>query len=402
MAVANRAMSKGKLTMRHLNTSNDMLTPPADSQLGKWLDTCLDEAISLRASDLHLDPKPSGHYGVRLRIDGRLSHQADCPIELAHRLPARLKILANLNIAEHRRPQEGQFTHLTPSGASYACRLSCCPNIDGEMLTVRLLAGEQAIRSLSELGMLPDQLDLFQSALQRPQGLILIAGPTGSGKSETLYASLKLLAAQNHKILSIEDPVERAIDGVDQVNVQPRLGLGFDQALKIFLRMDPDVMMIGEIRELETLKMAIRAAQTGHLVLASIHANSALGTLDRLTLLGMRLSECAEPLSLIVAQRLLPRRCLHCHGHDTMTCPHCIDGELGRIGCFECLPITPQLRNALREHSSLVDIATAIDHERWPNLHTAASAHVDQQLILPTAINRYLGQADASLPAWLH
>ncbi len=298
-----------------------------DAHIIKLVDQILHEAIEKNASDIHFEHYEN-NYRVRFRIDGILYEITNPDLALASRITARLKIMSRLNIAERRLPQDGRFTI-----ASRDCRINICPTLFGEKIVVRILHPNSTILKINELGMLEHQQKLFADAIKRPQGMILVTGPTGSGKTVSLYAALNELNTINKNISTIEDPIEINLPGINQVNIDPRIGLTFAAALRAFLRQDPDIIMVGEIRDLETAEIAIKAAQTGHLVLSTLHTNSASETITRLLNMGIAEYNLNSSLSLIIAQRLARKLCPHCK----TGCEHCHNGYLGRIGIFEVM-----------------------------------------------------------------
>ncbi len=318
--------------------------------LSEQLDTLLQAAQAQGASDIHFEPSET-HYRIRIRLDGLLQTFAELPITQAPRFSTRIKVLAQLDIAEKRLPQEGRFWLERPPHSKIDCRVSSCPTLFGEKMVIRFLDPQMTLWPLNTLGLDAEQEQLFRSALQQPEGLILVTGPTGSGKTVSLYAALHHLNQAQTNILTIEDPVEMQISGLNQVQVHTAIGLTFEAALQAFLRQDPDVIMIGEIRTLQTAKLALQAAQTGHLVLATLHTNSALETLSRLENLGLERYQLISSLRLIIAQRLL-------------RCTHPQKGYAGRTGIFELLPPPfehPPIKTL--RHSALEKIAAGLsDH----------------------------------------
>lgn len=343
-----------------------------------YLDGLFHQALSANASDMHIEPRRE-HYSVRLRCDGILRETDTLSNELGIRLVTRLKTLAELNIAEKRLPQDGRFQ---PAAFPHLdVRLNSCPTIHGEKLALRLLGKAAKNLSINQLGMTPNQSTAFLNCLSQPQGLILITGPTGSGKTVTLAAALQYLNSNDRQIISIEDPVEIEIPGINQVSIQPHIGLNFATVLRASLRQDPDVLMIGEIRDQETASIAIQAAQTGHLVLATLHANNTQDSITRLLTIGMDAYQIAQSLRLIVAQRLVRKCCAHCFHHTA--CEYCHDGYNGRIGIFECLGVTP-----LKQAPWINLTAPPIDHM---TLQKAAILLLQQQLTTNPEIERVLG-----------
>lgn len=328
------------------------------------VDQILRQAIQRRASDVHFEPQRHG-LRVRLRIDGVL-HKLPQPSEAQPAaILARLKILGGLDIAERRLPQDGQFT-LEIEDKLAAFRLSTLPVSQGEKAVVRLLQSENSAITLDKLGMPAAQLRLLKNALAKPQGLILVTGPTGSGKTFTLYSGLSALNVPEKNVCSVEDPVEIPLVGINQTQIQPRRGLDFNRVLRALLRQDPDVIMVGEIRDAETASIAVKAAQTGHLVLSTLHTNSTAETLTRLRQMDIPGYLLGPALQLVVAQRLVRRLCVHCRQPGQAIahlpaelwpgtlqtwrapgCDHCFSGYYGRLALFEVLPLTSKLQNAI-------------------------------------------------------
>lgn len=338
----------------------------------------LRQALQRRASDVHIEPQRTG-FRVRLRIDGVLQPLTPLPDVPPAALLARLKILAGLDIAERRLPQDGQFS-LDVEGKSASFRLSTLPVQHGEKAVVRLLQNESPILSLDRLGLPPASLRLLVNALNQPQGLVLVTGPTGSGKTFTLYSALNALNKPQRNLCSVEDPVEIPLTGINQTQINPKSGLNFSCVLRALLRQDPDVIMVGEIRDTETAEIAVTAAQTGHLVLSTLHTNSTAETLTRLRQMGIPGYLLGPALRLIVAQRLVRRLCMHCRqpaqaiAHfppdlwpGTLQtwrapgCDHCFSGYFGRLALFEILPVGNKLQNAIAAEmpsENLLQLAT--------------------------------------------
>lgn len=324
----------------------------------------LRQALQRRASDIHIEPLQHG-LRIRLRIDGVLHPLSSLPDTQPAALLARLKVLGGLDIAERRLPQDGQFS-MEIEGKPASFRLSTLPINRGEKAVVRLLQSENAALSLDKLGLPAAQLRLITSALAQPQGLILVTGPTGSGKTFTLYSGLSALNKPEKNVCSVEDPIEIPLPGINQTQINPKCGLDFNRVLRALLRQDPDVIMVGEIRDAETAEIAVKAAQTGHLVLSTLHTNSTAETLTRLRQMGIPGYLLGSALRLIVAQRLVRRLCPHCRQPAQAVahypselwpgtlqtwrapgCDHCFSGYFGRLALFELLPVTAKLQNAI-------------------------------------------------------
>lgn len=359
-----------------------------------WVDRILADAVAKRASDIHFEPQPSA-CRVRLRIDGLLEEHAQLPHHLTEAITARLKVMAKLDIGQKRLPQDGR---LKLSDAStqpqHEFRVSSCPTVFGEKLVLRHIDALERLPQTHELGMSTEQHSHLQTALACPWGLILVTGPTGSGKTVTLYSALQQLNQTHRNISTIEDPVEMTLTGINQVAHHEAIGLTFAHTLRAFLRQDPDVLMIGEIRDQTTAKIAMDAAQTGHLILSTLHTNTALATLNRLMQLGIERHDVAAACRLVIAQTLM--RTLHtckqpdashaaielkanhptAHIHKPVGCSACRDGYLGRIGVFETVPMTAELRRLIVQDQDDLALAQHIDTHGGPSLRQAALGHV--------------------------
>lgn len=344
-----------------------------DSPVSRFIQQVLLDAIRRQASDVHFEPYEQ-QYRIRLRCDGVLVNSPHSANHLSRRLTARLKILARLDIAERRLPQDGRLKLRINEKHAIDMRVSTLPTLWGEKVVLRLLDNHTTSLDIHTLGFNPTQQKLYLAALNKPQGMILFTGPTGSGKTVSLYAGLNHLNTQNVNISTIEDPVEINLSGINQVHVAPEIGLTFATALRAFLRQDPDIIMVGEIRDTETAQIAITAAQTGHLVLSTLHTNSAIDSLTRLLNMGIASYHLAASLTLIVSQRLLRKLCSACkqpydlpndwqqrlsitstatlYQANKHGCPHCTHGYSGRLGIYEMMPLTPELLNALSEQKS--------------------------------------------------
>ena len=289
-------------------------------------------AIETNASDIHIPPLEDMQANIKFRIDGIITKIKTINTANYNKLIIHLKVLANLDITCHNLPQDGRFSMPCKDG-NIDCRINFCPCIYGQNIVIRILINKIEL-TLAELGMLPQQEAAILKKIKQKHGLVLVAGPTGSGKTITLYSMLKILSQQNLNIITVCDPVEVMLTGISQTNVSSQLG--YREILTTFLRQDPDVIMIGEIRDYETLKIAIQAASTGHLVLSSIHADNANGTLSRLKHMGANLSEINTNIELIIAQRLIRKLCKNCHGGDD-NCLSCNKGYKGQQGVFEMI-----------------------------------------------------------------
>lgn len=319
----------------HAPLYTDLAADANDEPVIRLLETIFEQAMACRASDIHLEPNADG-LQVRFRIDGVLNIMRQVNAGFAARLISRVKLLAQLDIAEHRLPQDGRFQFNTTFNDVLDLRLSILPTQLGEKAVLRLQQNKPVELAFSQLGMNDAQQTAFQHALQQPQGLILVTGPTGSGKSISLYTALHYLNQPNRHILTAEDPIEISLPGIVQTQINLAIGLDFKQLLRSFLRQDPDVIMLGEIRDEESAAMAIRAAQTGHLVLSTLHTNDAPSAIGRLKQFGIQEYEIASSLLLVVAQRLLRRRC-GCIASKTECGDRCQNGYYGRIGTYQFL-----------------------------------------------------------------
>ena len=341
-----------------------------DAPVVVYVQQLLEQTVALQASDLHFEPYEH-QYRVRLRIDGQLREVSSAPLAYRDRLAARIKVMARLDVAEKRLPQDGRIKLQMPKGRALDLRVSTLPTLFGEKVVVRVLDGRQGQLDLAALGYEPQDLALLEQAIRRPHGMVLVTGPTGSGKTQSLYACLNQLNTAELNIATVEDPCEIQMNGINQVNVQDKPGLSFAVALRAFLRQDPDVLMVGEIRDLETAQIAIQAAQTGHLVLSTLHTNDAPSTLVRLRNMGVAPYNIAASVSLITAQRLVRRLCPQCRVPTTVSadalrhaglsaydaseyrvytpqgCSACHKGFLGRTGIFQVMPMSAAMQDLL-------------------------------------------------------
>lgn len=383
-----------------------------EAPIVRFVNKLLLDAISSDASDIHIEPYENS-YRVRFRIDGTLREITRPPIRLAGRVAARIKVMAQLDISEKRTPQDGRIRIRSAQRSAIDFRVSVLPTMWGEKIVLRLLDPNTARLGIDALGFAHDQKLLYLKELQRAQGLILVTGPTGSGKSVTLYTGLNILNSTERNIAAAEDPVELNIEGINQVCVNTKSGLGFAQALRAFLRQDPDVIMVGEIRDLETANTALKAAQTGHLVLSTLHTNSAIDTVHRLLDMGVAPFNLATSLSLIIAQRLARRLCPDCKesvgvsekllkqagfrpGQVTSnklfragTCHKCHDGHKGRMGIFEVVPITASLSRAIMAGASPAEMGQLVQKAGFATLRESALALVAKGELSLDEANRF-------------
>lgn len=374
------------------NTTNDSAD---DRPVIKFIKRIIIEAIEQRASDIHFEPYEHD-YRIRYRQDGFLVTIASPPQALAARIAIRIKVLANLDISERRLPQDGRFRMPISSSASVDFRVSTCPTVNGEKIVMRLLDTKLTQPDINTLGFLSQQQKHFLSAINRPQGMVLVTGPTGSGKTMTLYSALTILNTGKNNISTIEDPVEISVHGINQININPKTGLTFANTLRALLRQDPDVIMIGEIRDQETAEIAIKAAQTGHIVLSTLHTNSAAETLTRLVNIGVPAFNIASSISLIVAQRLVRKLCNSCKiiRHDkryqAQGCHQCTDGYRGRIALFEVMPISKSIAEMIVSGKSAMELLKQAQTEGMMTLFESGLEGVKLGITSIEEINRVL------------
>ncbi|QFI55730.1 type IV-A pilus assembly ATPase PilB [Aeromonas simiae] len=372
-----------------VNSSDD------DAPIVKYINKIMMDAIRRGASDLHFEPYEH-KYRIRFRIDGILHEAATPPVNLASRFAARLKVMARLDIAERRLPQDGRIKLKLSRNRAMDMRVNTLPTMWGEKVVIRLLDSSAARLNIDQLGFDEEQKQLYQTALARPQGMILVTGPTGSGKTVTLYTGLNLLNTVERNISTAEDPIEINLPGVNQVQINPKAGLTFAGALRAFLRQDPDVVMVGEIRDLETAEIAIKAAQTGHLVLSTLHTNSAAETLTRMMNMGVPAFNIASSVTLIMAQRLARKLCEHCKQPDNIPegellklgysvqqvaagirlyrpcgCKECSGGYRGRIGIYEILSMSDNIARIIMQGGNSLLIAAQAQKEGMRTLRQA-------------------------------
>ena len=374
-----------------------------DAPVVVYIQKLLEQAVALQASDLHFEPYEH-HYRVRMRIDGELREIDQPPMAFKDRLASRIKVLSRLDIAEKRLPQDGRMKLQLASGRELDLRVSTLPTLFGEKLVVRVLDAQQAQLDLAALGYESEDLQRLTEAILRPHGMVLVTGPTGSGKTQSLYACLNLLNTAEVNIATVEDPCEIQLQGVNQVNVQDKPGLTFAVALRAFLRQDPDILMVGEIRDLETANIAVQAAQTGHLVLSTLHTNDAPSTLVRLRNMGTATYNIAASVTLITAQRLVRRLCPHCKQKITLpretllqaglpatllptgaievytpqACAQCHKGFAGRTGIFQVMPMSAALQALVLEDASTQALAAQAAREGVASLRVAGLRKVLQ------------------------
>jgi type IV pilus assembly protein PilB len=382
-----------------------------DQPIITFINKMLHDAIRKGASDLHFEPYEKS-YRIRFRIDGILHEVASPPVALSGRLSARLKVMSRLDIAEKRVPQDGRIKLKLSQKKSIDFRVSSLPTLWGEKIVMRILDSDSAMLGIDILGYEEAQKKLYLAALEQPQGMILVTGPTGSGKTVSLYTGLNILNTEETNISTAEDPVEINLPGINQVQVNIKAGLTFPAALKSFLRQDPDVIMVGEIRDLETAEIAIKAAQTGHLVLSTLHTNSAPETLTRLLNMGVPAYNVASSVSLIIAQRLARRLCSHCKAPEHLPetellkqgftqaqlptiklfkpigCEYCTGGYKGRVGIYEVMPISGNIAERIMQGGNSLEIAQQAQSEGINNLRQSGLLKAAAGLTSLAEINR--------------
>jgi len=343
-----------------------------DAPIVRFVNKILLDAIKKGASDIHLEPYEKT-FRIRFRSDGMLSEVASPPSNIANRIVSRIKVMSKMDIAERRVPQDGRIKMTLSRNKAIDFRVNTCPTLFGEKVVLRILDPTSAQLGIEKLGFEPEQQKLFLDAIQKPYGMILVTGPTGSGKTVSLYTGLNILNTVERNISTAEDPVEITVEGINQVNMNVKAGLTFATALRAFLRQDPDIIMVGEIRDLETAEISVKAAQTGHMVLSTLHTNDAPQTLNRLLQMGIPAFNIVSSVLLIMAQRLARRLCEHCKTDSeypekilleagfqkeelgTFTvfkavgCDNCNDGYKGRVGIYQVMPITEAMRARILE-----------------------------------------------------
>ncbi|WP_251766781.1 type IV-A pilus assembly ATPase PilB [Shewanella indica] len=383
-----------------------------DAPIVIYINKILTDAIRKGASDLHFEPYEK-RYRIRFRIDGILHEVSEPPISLSGRISARLKVMSKLDIAERRVPQDGRIKMRLSRNKSIDFRVSTLPTLWGEKIVMRILDSSSAQLGIEKLGYEEDQKQAYMEMLARPQGMILVTGPTGSGKTVSLYTGLNILNTEERNISTAEDPVEINLEGVNQVHINPKAGLTFASALRSFLRQDPDVVMVGEIRDLETAEIAIKAAQTGHLVLSTLHTNSSAETLTRLLNMGVPGYNIASSVNLIIAQRLARRLCPECRQaeevpeHELLQlgfsqqqidsgftvykpcgCEHCSGGYKGRVGIYEVMKMSDEIARTIMEGGNSLQIAATAKQQGMRDLRLSGLLKVIQGVTSIAEVNR--------------
>jgi type IV pilus assembly protein PilB len=412
------ALDDEDLDLDNLDISGDDVEDEAsrddieDAPVVRFVNKVLLDAIKRGASDVHFEPYEK-IFRVRTRLDGVLSEVAQPPVALANKVCARLKVMSRMDIAERRVPQDGRIKMRLSKNRAIDFRVNTCPTLFGEKIVLRILDPSSAKLGIDALGYDEFQKNMYQKHLDKPYGMILVTGPTGSGKTVSLYTGLNILNTVDRNISTAEDPCEINLPGINQVNVNPKVGLTFASALKAFLRQDPDVIMVGEIRDLETAEIAIKAAQTGHLVLSTLHTNDAPRTLTRLVDMGVKPYAIATSVSLIIAQRLARRLCDNCkevrdvpreallkEGFEAKTiedgltifgpvgCKSCNDGYKGRLGIFQVMEVSEKMGRIIMEGGNAMTIADQAVAEGVLDLRGAGLNKVKEGLTSLDEINR--------------
>ena len=383
-----------------------------DTPVVKFVNKVLVDAIKRGASDIHFEPYETD-YRVRLRIDGLLKQVAKAPVKLSQRIAARLKVMSQLDIAEKRVPQDGRIKLNLSKTKQIDFRVSTLPTLFGEKIVLRILDGSAAKLGIDKLGYEPDQQKLFEDAIQKPYGMVLVTGPTGSGKTVSLYTALGILNDEIRNISTVEDPVEIRLPGVNQVQQNVKRGMTFAAALRSFLRQDPDIIMVGEIRDLETAEIAIKAAQTGHMVLSTLHTNDAPQTVARLMNMGIAPYNITSSVTLVIAQRLARRLCNRCkrpvelpaHAllaegftdeeihtgfklYEAVGCDECTEGYKGRTGLYQVMPMTDEIAEIVLAGGGAIQIAEAARKAGIRDLRQSALMKARNGIVSLAEINR--------------
>ncbi|MFU8837101.1 MAG: type IV-A pilus assembly ATPase PilB [Thiohalomonadaceae bacterium] len=382
-----------------------------DAPVVRFVNKILLDAINKGASDIHFEPYEK-RYRIRLRQDGMLSEVASPPIQLATKISARIKVMSRLDISEKRVPQDGRIKLTLSKNKAIDFRVSTCPTLFGEKIVMRILDPASAKLGIDALGYEPEQKQLYMDNLAKPYGMILVTGPTGSGKTVSLYTGLNILNTPDVNISTAEDPAEINLEGINQVNVNPKVGLTFAAALKAFLRQDPDIIMVGEIRDIETAEIAVKAAQTGHMVMSTLHTNDAPQTIARLMNIGVPPYNIASALNLIIAQRLARRLCNQCKSledipreallmegfseedlpglkvYKAVGCDQCTNGYKGRVGIYQVMPISEDMGKLIMKGATAYEMADQAQKEGIPDLRQSALKKVKDGFTSLEEINR--------------
>ncbi len=383
-----------------------------DTPVVRFVNKVMLDAINKGASDIHFEPYEKS-YRVRFRMDGVLREMASPPVGMAPRLSARLKVMSRLDISERRIPQDGRIKLNLSKNRAIDFRVNTCPTLFGEKIVLRILDPNSAKLGVDALGFEPEQKELFLEALHKPYGMLLVTGPTGSGKTVTLYTGVNILNQPDINISTAEDPVEINMPGINQVNVNAKVGLTFPAALRAFLRQDPDVILVGEIRDLETAEIGIKAAQTGHMVLSTLHTNDAPQTLTRMVNMGVPPYNIASSVNLIIAQRLARRLCQHCKQlldlpkealleegfteqdianglkiYGPKGCDQCNEGYKGRVGIYQVMPVSEAMGRIIMEGGNAMQLAEQAAKEGISDLRQSGLKKVKDGITSLNELNR--------------
>ncbi|MDD5460094.1 MAG: type IV-A pilus assembly ATPase PilB [Methylococcales bacterium] len=393
------------------NAKSEISSDVDDAPIVRFVNKILLDAIKKGASDIHMEPYEK-HFRIRFRADGMLYQVASPPSNIATRIVSRVKVMSKMDIAERRVPQDGRIKMTISKHRAIDFRVNTCPTLFGEKVVLRILDPNTARIGIEKLGFEPDQQELFLEAINKPYGLVLVTGPTGSGKTVSLYTGLNLLNSIDRNISTAEDPVEITVEGINQVNINPKAGLTFAGALRAFLRQDPDIIMVGEIRDLETADIAVKAAQTGHLVLSTLHTNDAPQTLNRLMLMGVAPFNIVSAVNLIMAQRLARRLCEYCKKPATFPgvvlksagfkeeelktlqifspvgCEHCMNGYKGRVGVYQVMTLSDAMRSLILEGGNAMQLAEQAKSEGINDLRASALNKIRQGITSLEEIDR--------------
>jgi len=390
---------------------NDDNSDIDDAPIVKFVNKILLDAIKKGASDIHLEPFEKT-FRIRFRSDGMLHKVASPPSNISNRIISRIKVMAKMDIAERRVPQDGRIKMKLSRTRAIDFRVNSCPTLFGEKIVLRILDPTSAQLGIEKLGFEPEQQELFLSAINKPYGMVLVTGPTGSGKTVSLYTGLNILNTVERNISTAEDPVEITVEGINQVNMNPKAGLDFSSALRAFLRQDPDIIMVGEIRDLETAEIAVKAAQTGHMVLSTLHTNDAPQTLNRLLQMGIPAFNIVASVLLIMAQRLARRLCQHCKedskfpeatlieagftpedigtftAYKAVGCDQCNDGYKGRVGIYQVMPISEQMRAKILDNCNAMELADQAQSEGINDLRRSGLLKIMQGITTIQEVDR--------------
>ncbi len=391
--------------------NDDMDTDIDDAPVVRFVNKILLDAIKKGTSDIHLEPYEK-KFRIRFRNDGMLHEVASPPANLAIRIIARIKVMSRMDIAERRVPQDGRIKMALSKNRAIDFRVNTCPTLFGEKIVLRILDPTSAQLGVEKLGFEEEQQKLFLKALQKPYGMILVTGPTGSGKTVSLYTGLNILNTGDKNISTAEDPVEITVSGINQVNMNPKAGMTFPVALRAFLRQDPDIIMVGEIRDLDTAEIAVKAAQTGHLVLSTLHTNDAPQTLNRMVQMGVPAYNIASSILLIMAQRLARRLCEQCKKEQEYPdevllqagfkkeelaslivyrpegCDQCVQGYKGRVGIYQVMPISEKINQIILNGGNALELAEQAKADGIDDLRASGLKKVQQGVTSLEEIDR--------------